>query len=435
MPKRKVGKSYIVVFQDEEGNVLKTAFVEAGKSAKAPEIPKKKSETEHHEVVFTGWDHDIQAVNENLVVKPVYQNMPKKYIVMYFKPDGGMLGMESVPYSQPAKAEYQPTKEGDDEFYYEFEGWDADLTHIEKDTMARPVFTQIRRTFSVGFYNYNGRLIRDQIVPYGEDAIPPEDVSRASDKTYRYIFRGWDSDYTRVTEERKVYAEFDSEFIDYKVTFTEEGSEIGTRYYHYQEPIRYPERKRKGYDLTWTPNPTVVEDSVTIDASYTFSNPKDKIAEIDGSTYQITNPSVTDGAVACLSYQSDDRTVEPPAKVRIGDYYYKVTRIEKAAFASCPRMERLVLPEYLVSVGALGLAGCSRLREVVLGKRVKRIQDQAFLGDAKLKDVTFTGKGSLRFTRRAFDGLGRLVRIHVPTERYSEYAKKLPNRLMEQIVR
>ena len=45
MPKRKVGKSYIVVFQDEEGNVLKTAFVEAGKSAKAPEIPKKKSET------------------------------------------------------------------------------------------------------------------------------------------------------------------------------------------------------------------------------------------------------------------------------------------------------------------------------------------------------------------------------------------------------
>ena len=43
--KKKTGKKYIVVFQDEENTVLKTAFVAEGDGAQPPEISAKKGET------------------------------------------------------------------------------------------------------------------------------------------------------------------------------------------------------------------------------------------------------------------------------------------------------------------------------------------------------------------------------------------------------
>ena len=48
-------KKHIVVFQDEEGNVLKTSFVSHEEEAIPPELPKKKGESEHHEIKFQGW--------------------------------------------------------------------------------------------------------------------------------------------------------------------------------------------------------------------------------------------------------------------------------------------------------------------------------------------------------------------------------------------
>ena len=66
-------KKHIVVFQDEEGNVLKTSFVSHEEEAIPPELPKKKGESEHHEIKFQGWDQDISCVQGNLVVKAVYK--------------------------------------------------------------------------------------------------------------------------------------------------------------------------------------------------------------------------------------------------------------------------------------------------------------------------------------------------------------------------
>ena len=75
--KKKTAKKHIVVFQDETGNVLKTAFVSHGKKAEPPEIPSKKGETAHHEIVFQGWDQDYHQVEDNLVVKAIYKEVPK----------------------------------------------------------------------------------------------------------------------------------------------------------------------------------------------------------------------------------------------------------------------------------------------------------------------------------------------------------------------
>ena len=64
----KKAKKHIVVFQDEEGNVLKTSFVSHEEAALPPEMPEKRGESVHHEIKFQGWDKDISCVKENLVV-------------------------------------------------------------------------------------------------------------------------------------------------------------------------------------------------------------------------------------------------------------------------------------------------------------------------------------------------------------------------------
>ena len=62
-------KKHIVVFQDEEGNVLKTSFVSHEEAALPPEMPEKRGRSVHHEIKFQGWDKDISSVKENLVSK------------------------------------------------------------------------------------------------------------------------------------------------------------------------------------------------------------------------------------------------------------------------------------------------------------------------------------------------------------------------------
>ena len=77
MAETKKAKKHIVVFQDEEGNVLKTSFVSHEEAALPPEMPEKRGESVHHEIKFQGWDKDISSVKENLVVKAVYKEVPK----------------------------------------------------------------------------------------------------------------------------------------------------------------------------------------------------------------------------------------------------------------------------------------------------------------------------------------------------------------------
>ena len=90
MAETKKAKKHIVVFQDEEGNVLKTSFVSHEEAALPPEMPEKRGESVHHEIKFQGWDKDISSVKENLVVKAVYKEVPKEYLVMYFHEKRGI---------------------------------------------------------------------------------------------------------------------------------------------------------------------------------------------------------------------------------------------------------------------------------------------------------------------------------------------------------
>lgn len=69
-----------------------------------------------------------------------------------------------------------------------------------------------KETFDVVFKDYNGEILREEIVSYGKKANAPKEPSRDG-----YTFSGWDKDFSAITKDIVIYAEYiriiDTNFI------------------------------------------------------------------------------------------------------------------------------------------------------------------------------------------------------------------------------
>ena len=399
----KKAKKHIVVFQDEEGNVLKTSFVSHEEAALPPEIPEKRGESAHHEIKFQGWDKDISSVKENLVVKAVYKEVPKEYLVMYFHENGKMLGTETVPYRQAATQPYRPQKPQTEEYYYIFKGWNNDLSHIEKDTMAKAVFEERQRSFVVRFFHENGTLLKEENVLYGQAAQEPVEPLKQPDEVYHYIFNGWDNTFDHIKENTEVHAVFSSVYNEYKVSIYEQLKE------------------------------RLVEEKIY--ASWDFSNPVGKVFEVDGNSYQILNPSITNGSVRLLSYTQDASQIQIPERVQIGDYYYFIEEIAIRAFCNCVKMRTLILPNCVRIISDGAFMNCKRLERIVLGKgadiKLHSIGKKAFAENEHLREIYFAGRNLRKVYPATFEGIRKTIKILVLPAEKAKIEKLLQKALRE----
>jgi len=413
MTASKKTQQHIVVFRDEDGSVLKTAFVVHGRPADPPPVADKKGETAHHEIRFLGWDKDIDQVTDNMVVYAKYGKIPKEYLIMYINDDGSLLGTESVAYGSAAKMPWQPEKEMTGEYEYEFAGWNTDLQFVEKDTMAKARFRKIRRRFPVRFLNEDDSVIREDTVLYGKAAKAPADPKKEEDLVYCYAFAGWDRDFSKITEPTDIRARFTPVYKEYRISFYEEDRQIGTENLHYGDPITYPALKRKGYTVCWTPEPDKVSEDIVIRADFIFTNPKGALAEDGDNLYEITNPSPAGGAVCCLHYVSGKKRVKLPESVLLGDYYYRIEEVGHKAFADCDSMEILDLPDTVRVLRDESLSGCHHLKEIILGKGVRKIGRHAFSENTRLSRITLRSDTIHSVHREAFDRMDTPVLLYV----------------------
>lgn len=174
-----------VTFMDGE-KVLDTQETAYGSSAEAPEAPEKKG------YVFTGWDADFTNVTKDLTVTAQYRQ--NKYTVI-FKDGEKELGRQEVPYGGNASAPEAPKHEGS-----VFTGWDTDFTSVAKDLT---VTAQYRKNqYTVIFKDGEKELCRQEVA-YGGNASAPE-----APKHEGNVFTGWDADFTKVTKDLTVTAQF-----------------------------------------------------------------------------------------------------------------------------------------------------------------------------------------------------------------------------------
>ena len=430
--KRKTPKKHIVVFQDANDKVFKTLFVQDGEDAVAPPMKSVQFETKHHQIIFAGWDQDLSSIHSNLVVHPIYKEVPKEFLVMYFHENGKILGTETVPYGQKAKADFHPEKEETEEYLYHFDGWGCDLTHIDSDRMAKAVFREERKQFPVRFFDADGNILLEQQVYYGRKAKAPDSVRKKEDATFYYHFQAWDVPYNDVRKPLDIHPIFQSIYKEYILRFFDEDRLVAEKVCHYLDPVEYPAMWKKGYDFIWDEFIEEVRETKDIKGSFVFSNIKGKQIRTEEGLFEIVNPSVSDGSARLLQYTSDRKQITIPASVKLGDYYYKVESIHRDAFSTCPNVRKIICSASGKVLEEKCFASCKRLQEIVIGENVCQIDKAVFSDCKELKRILWKTDRIMKLKRQTFDRANDRILCIVPSRLKSRYDRILARAVQEK---
>ena len=82
--------------------------------------------------------------------------------------------------------------------------------------------------------------------------------------------------------------------------------------------------------------------------------------------------------------------------------FKNITTIGNNAFAGCKALKKLTIGNKVTVIGKNAFKECSKLETVVIGKAVKTISSKAFIGDNKIKKITFKGKKLKTVNKNAF---------------------------------
>ena len=170
--------------------------------------------------------------------------------------DGTILATMKVPDGEAATAPADPTREG-----YTFIGWDKDFSSVIEDMTVTAQY-QINR-YGVHFYDWDDTLLKTDSVEYLSAATAPADPTREG-----YTFLGWDKDFSNITADLDVYAQYEAGADkDLTVVYSDrDNNEISTQTLTFRIPLA-PEIEGFTF-LYWKTIDAPINDMITIQAVY-----------------------------------------------------------------------------------------------------------------------------------------------------------------------
>jgi uncharacterized repeat protein (TIGR02543 family) len=187
---------YIVVFLDgKDGQVIGTEqTVAKGSDATPPNAPTKEG------YIFNGWEGNYTNVQQNENVYAKWKEIPQKtYYTVTFVSNGATLGTVSVESGYSAPWPAIPTHP---ETRYKFDGWEGDTNNVTED---RTVTAKWKAQWYYIEYldGFGNSIVKKSVAVGGTDySVPPAPVQEG------YVFDGWDGDWTNMTEDRTLTAQW-----------------------------------------------------------------------------------------------------------------------------------------------------------------------------------------------------------------------------------
>ena len=275
--------SYTITWLNDDGTEIDHADVEYGVVPTHADATKEN--TAEYTYTFTGWDNTPVAVTGNATYKAIFSSAKNKYTVAWKDEDGTELEKdENVLYgTTPSFDKTTPTKDGDAQYSYTFNGWSPAVTDVTGDATYTATYTQSVNSYTVTWKNADGtELEKDENVPYGvTPSFDKATPSQVADAQYTYTFSGWDKELVIVTGDITYTATYSSTINKYTVTWkNEDGTELEkdenvlygtTPSFDGEEPT-----KNGGAQYTytfngWSPTVTDVTGDVVYTATYTQS--------------------------------------------------------------------------------------------------------------------------------------------------------------------
>ena len=245
---------YTITFKNWNGDVLSTKTYHYGDKVTAPATPTREANNTYT-YDFIGWDKTVSKVTGDAVYTATYAPVYISYTVIFQNYDGTVLSKQYCHYGDPISVPGNPIRYTDETYTYAFAGWDGEVTKCYGNKVYTATYKPAYRDYTITFINYDGSVISEKTYHYGDTVIPPENPTRASSNTYKYIFQGWNYKVTACTESKTYTAVYTAEYIDYTVTFKNyDGKVISSKVYHYGDEVVAPTPTGKPADSKYTYN-------------------------------------------------------------------------------------------------------------------------------------------------------------------------------------
>ena len=262
-----VGSTRVVTFNSNGGTPVEQITVGYGKTIDEPTPPTKVG------YEFEGWylndelfSFETKIVN-NIILDAKWESTEEfeTYVVIFADFDGTILSEQEILEGEDATPPANPTRNG-----YKFIGWDREYTDVQENLFVYALYEEvIVETFSVIFKDYDGKILKEEEVEFGNNATAP-----ANPKREGYIFIGWDNDYVNVQADliiTAVYEEDLPEITYYQVVFKDyDGKVLKTESVEEGKNATAPkDPQREGYTFTGRDKAyTNVKGDLTVTATY-----------------------------------------------------------------------------------------------------------------------------------------------------------------------
>ncbi len=259
-------------------------------------------------------------------------------------------------------------------------------------------------TCTVRFFD-GGTLLKTQAVSYGGSAAAPIVPARDG-----YTMT-WDKTFTNVVQNIDVHTVWHQNFnVTFKDAYSGQVTQVQAYYGGAAVP---PIWKRDGYLLSWdTTAYNYVTKDMTVNAVWMVSMTDGSIADdkpevndtrtIGSLTYLVTRTKSTDPRVKVVSCKKKSTLtkVEIPATVTFDGVKFKVTNIGEGAFRGMPK-----------------------LKKVIIGKNVIKINRAAFYNCPKLKTIRISSKKLSSVVEKSFSKIYSKAKVNVPAAYINKYKR------------
>jgi hypothetical protein len=203
-------RTYSVTWKNEDGTVLEPDVnVPYGTMPSYDGATPTKQGNAQYTYTFAGWHIEISEVKGDMIYIATYTEEVNEYTVTWKNYDGSVIETDTkVPYGDmPSYDGATPTKPSTAQYSYAFAGWDTAVSEVTGDVVYTAIYTQHIRSYTIKFVDYNGTVLKSQVLEYGSMPTAPT-PSRTG-----YDFTGWDKSIVSVTGEATYTAQYSVKYF------------------------------------------------------------------------------------------------------------------------------------------------------------------------------------------------------------------------------
>lgn len=251
--------------------------------------------TAQYSYTFKGWDVEPTNAIEDFEYHAVYDSTVRAYAITFNNYDDSKIESATFEYGKMASCSMVPTRAATAEWKYSHKGWRPALDYVTEAATYTAIYDSSKVEYKVTFMN--GTIVIDeQMVPYGDAAVAPTNVTREG-----YKFVGWNTSFAKVTEALTVKALFEELIIRTVNVVDGEGDKIANVTVEDGETYTLPEAPKKDgytfdayYDgdkkLGVAGDEIAVTANITIIAKY-IANPKSSSSSVVSSSSETPKSS------------------------------------------------------------------------------------------------------------------------------------------------